>query len=93
MKHTPSPWHIDQWRKITAQGETLSICGVSQPTGRVADDDIGYANAAFIVQACNSHDDLVAALEDLLGMLEFEKHAYRIEIESASNTLKRAKGK
>ena len=67
MKHTPLPWAINQWRNITdTESNMISVCGVSMPTARVPDDHIGYANAAFIVQAVNSHDDLVAALEMLL---------------------------
>lgn len=37
-------------------------------------DDTGLeANAEFIVQACNAHDDLVAALEGAIGALEFSR--------------------
>lgn len=60
-KHTPTPW-IEQEMpprcndRITADdGEGTTICEL--PYGL-------DANTAFIVRACNTHDDLVAALKE-----------------------------
>ena len=64
MKHTPGPWAIAAssnpdngtgWRDIVSTGTVFSPSYV----GEALDDD-----AAFIVRACNSHDDLLAALSD-----------------------------
>lgn len=66
MKHTPTPW----FRNIRANGKYPTIfagrnqhvCSVSQQkTG----DEI-EANIDFIVTACNAHEDLVAALRELV---------------------------
>ena len=57
MNHTPTPWH----RMATSPQRIESESGsdkVAQCTSA--------ANAAFIVRACNAHDELVAALTALL---------------------------
>lgn len=66
-QHTPLPWAEQEMPhgrndRITADdGEGTVICEF--PYGL-------DANAAFIVQACNAHDDLVAALTATLPALE-----------------------
>jgi hypothetical protein len=66
---TQGPWKLDSlsgttiWTSITHPG-----CGPI--SGPIASVDACWtkgaqlANAAFIVQACNAHDDLVAALRE-----------------------------
>lgn len=73
-EHTPGPWIIDPaypsevqtsdlnticsvWHAHAA-GETITVRGVLE-----CSLEESAANAAFIVRACNAHDDLVAALE------------------------------
>ena len=63
MKHTPTPWSTDL---IGTAGHSPDICVYdieAQNAKRIA--TVAGPDAAFIVQACNSHDDLVAALADL----------------------------
>jgi hypothetical protein len=59
-EHTPTPWTIDQnaaWN-IKSEARDVGLCyGALTTEGRNAD-------AAFIVQACNAHDELVALLRD-----------------------------
>lgn len=73
-KRTPTPW-----RNSSAMGKT----NIESLSGRFVAGTGGYsdnysnmryveeneANAEFIVQACNAHDDLVGALVALLGSL------------------------
>ena len=70
MKHTPGPWAVAAssnpdngtgWRDIVSTGTVFSPSYV----GEALDVD-----AAFIVRACNAHDELVAALEWALTSLE-----------------------
>uniref|UniRef100_A0A6M3JP05 Uncharacterized protein n=1 Tax=viral metagenome TaxID=1070528 RepID=A0A6M3JP05_9ZZZZ len=75
MKHTPTPWIIRHNNKeihdrIMEQNERGEFIG-ERPNliARVGTYD-QEDNAAFIVTACNSHDDVVAALEELLELLE-----------------------
>lgn len=63
-QHTPTPWHV--W----SQGlETKVRSGVDlniASTHGISSKD----NAAFIVRACNAHDELVAALRVCADRLE-----------------------
>jgi hypothetical protein len=69
-KHTPTPWrdcappsnfHKGKIFIRPANGERL----IAIVSGEMQQDEI-RANAAFIVRAVNTHDDLVEALKDLL---------------------------
>lgn len=53
-----------------------TLIKVESPTGQVLADhisgpniEVARGNAAFIVRACNAHDELVAALRDLIYAL------------------------
>ena|ERR1019366_2409143 len=63
--HTPIPWRIDpfsddQTTAITGPGEDDHVCGIHHDDGPTA---LTKANAAFILTACNVHDDAVAACQ------------------------------
>lgn len=55
-KHTPTPW-TSRYSNINAGDKLIGTLshGVNAPTATESE-----ANAAFIVLACNVHDDLVA---------------------------------
>lgn len=65
-KHTALPWRIgvrqpDSCKFIyDAKGGEVANCDMLT---NFADDNL--ANAAFIVRACNAHDELVAVIEAL----------------------------
>lgn len=68
QKHSPTPWRVG----IVDGGSPQRIL---EPTGkyiiRCWNDSLipvseAEANALFIVTACNSHDDLLAALEEFV---------------------------
>jgi hypothetical protein len=68
-KHTPLPWRFGDnvgkrptWEYVEGQ-DGQAICLIGQTSD-------GEANAAFIVRACNAHEDLVAALSELVELLE-----------------------
>ncbi len=62
---TPTPWQIDPY-----SDETIAICtvagdvhiGILEPRDAADGERNREADAEFIVRACNSHADLVAAL-------------------------------
>lgn len=63
--HTPTPWEADG---ITKENGKKVYAGIYQ-VGNMRSAAIcsaAYANAAFIVRAVNSHDELVAALNCFL---------------------------
>jgi len=70
-KHTETPWVADGrliCRTDNHMNEIADICGFddAHPDRMVEKNiDEDEANAAFIVRACNAHDELVAALEAL----------------------------
>ena len=77
MSHTPTPWHLgvkEAHHCVYAANGDL-ICDAS-PFGK---DDTTKTDAAFIVRACNSHDALVAALDELLEHIEWRR---RVEHET-----------
>jgi hypothetical protein len=67
-KHTQLPW---DWSVgvIYARFESGEVVAATDGTPFAAMDGATQcANAAFIVRACNSHDALVEALKELLGV-------------------------
>lgn len=72
--HTPLPWKIGRVDTLVTAADQRGICS----TGGYADNRIdseelaeeNRANAAFIVRACNSHYDLLEALEALMPIAE-----------------------
>lgn len=75
MNHTPTPWAFRVESQTDAEaekGEGLCTLFHQTPQGeqRITRKAqlLGEANAAFIVQACNAHAALVAAIEGLLDI-------------------------
>ncbi len=77
-EHTPTPW---EWEKIenaawSDYGPNLRSVAMGSPKVLSAwghdawGVDVNDANAEFIVRACNSHDELVSALEAALHALD-----------------------
>ncbi len=58
-QHTPTPWRVTEGRAFVEQAAPL---GLFVADCRITDE--GHANAAFIVEAVNSHDKLQRDLED-----------------------------
>lgn len=69
--HTPGPWYVSADGHIRDNANMEPIGTVDgRAAGADGDEytDRGVANAAFIVRACNAHDELVAALR---GIVDF----------------------
>ena len=67
MTHTPTPWTVepgDSILKILSGGHRIADVGDAPYWQRFTAEH--EANAAFIVRACNAHDALVAALDEML---------------------------
>lgn len=108
-KHTPTPWH-DSGLSDTLPGGFIearngkNIC-LYYAGPETAVGDQGKANAAFIVRACNAHEELVAALRgarsDLTWVLsgdkpfgnEPEQRALHNIVDSINAALAKAEGK
>lgn len=64
---TPTPWMIaseNGWDVVVAKGHRYGV-----PVLRLAENN--PANADFICRAVNAHDDLVAALTDILEKISY----------------------
>lgn len=79
-KHTPPPWKTLHEAGNNGFANTIAGDFTDLPTGERAQYTIGHlgrigekvsdvdeANAAFIVRACNAHDELIAALQDFVN--------------------------
>jgi hypothetical protein len=85
--HTPGPWHSNKsavyWSpagKTVADGYRPIASCHDELHGRMTGVDTypeDCANAAYIARACNSHDDLVEALEPLVVWAEHERREHR----------------
>lgn len=74
-EHTPVPWAITMDKTIEAVGGSLvAHCCKKSPYSmpNLPDSAECFANVAFIVRACNAHDDLLAACKDLIEVCEHE---------------------
>ena len=68
--HTPTPWHLLQTsmqcvikaRHPEIEGSLINIAATPGLNGNL------IADAAFIVRACNSHEELLATLKNVLGL-------------------------
>lgn len=64
-QHTPTPWMIEPQAEVSAH-RIVDATGVPIADVRIIGRSEGGAgtreHAAFIVKACNAHDELVAAL-------------------------------
>lgn len=64
-KHTPTPWTIEGYcighRTSKVAGSSKGLVAILGQDVEMSGDEI-QANAAFIVQACNHHAELVVAL-------------------------------
>lgn len=70
MSHTPTPWYTTKKFEITTISKENDMSrGMMIPHADVFGDN-REEDAAFIVQACNAHEELVAALKDLLNLDE-----------------------
>jgi len=75
-KHTATPWRV--WHRDMSSGGPLitdrdGLVGIARAIYRMRDNMTfpteASDNADFIVRAVNSHDQLVAALDELLGVI------------------------
>jgi len=67
--HTPTPWYAACWSCHAPR--TILVNDASRLTGkRVIAECDRDEDAAFIVRACNSHEQLVAALREIINYAE-----------------------
>lgn len=80
--HTPTPWHMSTvstsvgvCHKIGPLGSSTKIhyaCLYDDCYSDIARDLVLLADAEFIVQACNVHDDLLAAAKAIINSSDYD---------------------
>ncbi len=63
--HTPTPWTFGA-PSSTIRAQGLAIADIIYDAG----GPFGEGNGKFIARACNSHDELLAALLEARGLLQ-----------------------
>ena len=69
MKHTPTPWgvHVNlDGAVIYAEDGTREPWLIADVSGGFEDEIEQEANAAFIVKACNNHENLIGVIQAAL---------------------------
>lgn len=72
-RYTPAPWHLDENGDVIKHWydeKRFRVASFAKPAWHEDDAkgwDEAYANAAHIVKCVNLHDELVGALESVLG--------------------------
>jgi len=79
-KHTPTPWvksivqfDKSEWAKLWNKNQICIAKGIDITAIVYGPDDQEEANAAFIVRAINSHEELLQALKDLAREIDLRK--------------------
>lgn len=89
--HTPIPWKVS----ALSEGKWWS-CGIYQEKNNAILGEANKADAAFIVQACNSHEPLIKSINRLLNCPDLNMESLEDEsieaIKEATEALKKAKG-
>lgn len=93
--HTPTPWTQEKARYWKLLSEGKHFMSVSFPSG-VSDELTNSANAAYIVRAVNSHEELLEALKQLANVTN-QKGMNRVVVNSivdrAWKAIAKAEGK
>jgi hypothetical protein len=62
MTHTPTPWRVTKAYRITGGPQGHTYVASLDNVKHLSPEEL-EANAAFIVRAVNSHDEMLAALK------------------------------
>ena len=87
-QHTATPWKSYNHYVLSSVGD-IANCQIVQEGNPITPEE-SYANAEFIVKACNNHDALMEALKDCLAVLRLDsdmEEDFAEEIKKAKTAL------
>ena len=91
--YTQIPWDLKS-RHIYSPGVGKRVATVCNDAPCGQDNISAFANAAFIVRAANCHEELLAALKDVLTEMEvFDPRGNGRFMENARTALTKAEGR
>lgn len=93
-QHTPTPWRKDKsWTEWTVRGSKNEV--IIDQAGPYDTPILSEPNANFIIRAVNAHEDLVAACQRVLDVLQDGSIDYddQTVIEDMHDTLRNALSK
>lgn len=85
MKHTAGPWEVsyhDANGQRIVSNKHIEICTCWHHCVGSIEKEM-EANAAFIVLACNNHDDLIAALSQMVDIWEGPRELAAVKFAAA----------
>ena len=92
--HTPGPWTVNKYSQIiTPTREVLLVSGVALPSGNHPKIEEADANAAYIVRACNAHEELVTALKIAVPELVAYYGKYHFAVNVCRYAIAKAEGR
>lgn len=95
--HTPGPWIVNPFcaqvdsHAVDEDGDPIPVCQLLWPTDLRSEAET-MANAAFIVRACNSHYELLEALEAMVSEYVAGDHIKNLAAVAARAAIAKAKG-
>lgn len=78
-ERTPGPWAQSDSNPHLVFKDSQGVIDFRKPIAHFLQNKEGRANAEFTVHACNSHDELLAALEEIVhGAIRINRQDSRI---------------
>lgn len=75
-KHTPGPWKVtDRFEISMDDGDVQPLVATVNADDASVSPEQAESDAAFIVHACNAHDDLLAAVELAEGWIDANRES------------------
>jgi len=82
-KYTPTPWRthgLDIYGDTTDGNGLVAVIAAGYPDDQRAED------AAFIVRACNAHEELVAAAKNALSLMQMT-YSHATDVPKGADTI------
>lgn len=89
--HTPTPWHVLALRnKLYVEAPGVSICDMMlEDAIELKQSEVARADAAFIVRAVNSHEDMLEVLK-IVALFDPNNPSALVQMCAVRNEAKRA---